>query len=105
MGKIHFIERGTHPENLVNVDKAEHIWDTGIWYVAGETAERLLGGTVFLHEAQDSPSFFGGQILSYRMMECGPDKGKIIFRFKASMDAKGVRSAGGWGMEKKIDFD
>lgn len=105
MATIHLIERGDFPENLVRLDAAAHEWESGFWYVSKETAERLVGGTILLHEAQDKPSRFGGEILGYRVVEDGPDTGKVAFRFRASKDAVGRRSGpGGWGMEKRIDW-
>lgn len=110
MNIIHVIERADFPENLKRVDKeidpSTHIYDSGFWYVAVATAERLVGGRIYLHETQTGPSRFGGTILGFQIAGEGKDKGKIIFRFQASSDAKGVRtSKDGWGMEKKIVLD
>ena len=106
MNRIHLIERGDFPENLVRIEKENHIYDSGFWFVAQATAERLVGGQLYLHDAKDKPARFGGTILGYRVAEGGANEGKIVFRFQASMDAKGVRAGReGWGMEKKIVLD
>jgi hypothetical protein len=106
MNRIHLIEKGNFPENLVRIDKENHVYDSGFWFVAQATAERLVGGNLYLHDAQDKPARFGGNILSYRVAEDGANEGKIVFRFQASMDARGTRTGReGWGMEKKIVLD
>jgi hypothetical protein len=106
MNRIHLIEKGDFPQNLVRIDKENHVYDSGFWFVAKATAERLVGGNLYLHDAQDKPSRFGGTILSYQVAESGENEGKIVFRFQASMAAKDVPAGReGWGMEKKIVLD
>lgn len=103
MATIHFIEKGNFPQNLVRLDKDTHEWESGFWVVAKDTAERLIGGLILLHTAQDQPSRFGGEILNYRIVEGGDHDGKVAFRFRASKDSVGIRAGrDGWGMEKKI---
>lgn len=70
--------------------------------VGDETAAALVGGDIYLHDAQAEPSYFGGTILSCRRLTTGDDAGRLVFRFRASQTHKGNRSPDGWGREKKI---
>ena len=74
--------------------------------MAEETAQRLVGGDLFVHSSQSESSHFGGKILSYRVHHDHnkPDiDGRLVFRIKPSPEHKGVTAGrDGWGMEKKI---
>lgn len=99
MPAIHLIENA---DVLTCVDRANHEWESGDWYVSREAAEQLVGGDLYLHKAQDAPSTFGGRIIAYRIHEAGsPLAGKVVFRFVFAPPYRGVISRGGWGMEKK----
>lgn len=100
MASIHFVERlgNFHP-----VDKGSAEWESGYWVVSLETADRLIGGHIYLHDGQDKPSRFGGQILSYRVHVGGELDGRIVFRFRPLASCKNVTTnREGWGNEKKI---
>lgn len=100
MPAIHFIER---LENVHVVDKAANEWESGYWVVNPDTAQKLVGGQIFLHRGQEKPSHFGGDILSFRAQVGGELDGRLIFRFRFNPACKGIRAArGGWGNEKKI---
>lgn len=102
MAAIHLIER---LGNMVCVDKEKHEWESGKWAVSFETAQRLVGGHLYLHQGQDKPSYFGGKILSFYMLSEseGELSGRIVFRFIASKDHKDVKAGrDGWGNEKKL---
>lgn len=102
MASIHFIER---QKAMVCIDKEKAEWESGKWAVSEETAQKLVGGDIYFHLAQDKPSYFGGKIVSFRVL---PDTeedcpGRIVFRFSAGMQFKDVRAGNdGWSMEKKI---
>ena len=100
MPAIHFIERH---ENVHPTDKEKGEWESGDWVVSEETAQRLVGGHIYLHHAQDEPSHFGGEILSFHVLSSGSADGRVVFRFCASITCKGVKAGReGWGNEKKI---
>src|SRR5450759_2732399 len=100
MPAIHLIERH---ENVHPTDKAKGEWESGDWVVSEETAQRLVGGLIYLHRAQDEPSHFGGEILSFHVLSSGPEAGRIVFRFRAAISCKGVKAGReGLGNEKKI---
>jgi hypothetical protein len=98
--QIHFIEK----ENLMTrEDKNTQNWETGFWAVSKEIADSLIGGDIYLHKAQDKPSYFGGLITSYKVKNRGIHEGRIIFQFTATTGHKGIKTGKtGWGMEKKI---
>jgi hypothetical protein len=99
-GDIHFIER---LGDIKRIDKESAIWESGWWAVVQETAEKLIGGRIFFHKAQDKPSFFGGTVTSYRVETEGALAGRLIFTFTFSPEFRGVRAGrDGWGMEKKV---
>lgn len=102
MSKIHLIERVT---NVRLCDKEKNIWDSYAWVISPDKAEKLIGGEIYLHKAQDKPSHFGGIILSYRILgsDAGSDAGRVVFNFKADLEYKDVKTdKQGWGMEKKV---
>ncbi len=95
---LHLIEKMGH---VSSVDLAAGIYESGWWAIPPETAEKLLGGWIYLHKAQDKPSFFGGTITAYRIVTNGEWTGRLIFTFTHYPAGKGVLSSGGWGNEKK----
>ncbi len=103
MAVVHLIERGVFPENLQCLDKENNEWESGFWVVAEDTAQQLVGGMICLHEAQDKRSFFGGEILGYRMVTGDDKKLRAAFRFRATPEGRDVRAGPeNWGQEKKV---
>ena len=97
---VHFIERMGHVRCL---DKAQSLYESGWWAISEQTAQELVGGRLYLHKAQDKPSFFGGTIQSCRVETEGEWPGRVLFTFVADLAGKGVRAGkDGWGMERKI---
>jgi hypothetical protein len=97
---IHLIER---LGNMKCLDKETSLWESGWWHVSTEIAQKLIGGNIFFHKAQDKPSYFGGTITKYRLETEGEWTGRILFSFAATMEFKGITtSRNGWGMEKKL---
>ena len=64
MAAIHLIER---LGKVQRVDKDANEWESGHWVLAEATARRLVGGQIYLHDGQERPSRFGGDIVSYRV--------------------------------------
>ena len=103
MHALHLIEKGDFPEYLKPVDKEKDEWESGFWAIIPETAERLVGGRIYLHKAQDMRSHFGGDILSFRIATEGKHAGRVAFRFRATGDAREVRAGlDNWSQEKKF---
>jgi hypothetical protein len=100
MAAIHVVER---LENLTRIDADLGEWESGFWVVSEDVAARLVGGLIYLHTGQLAPSHFGGEILASRVVESGEYLGRVVFRFRADIKCKNVRtSKKGWGNEKKI---
>lgn len=102
MSSIHLIER---LGNIARIDKEKNEWESGNWAVSEGTAQKLIGGNLYLHHGQDKLSHFGGKILSFRVLPEteGSLAGRIVFCFQPSMEYKNVNSGQeGWGNEKKI---
>lgn len=103
MPSIHFVER---KNNVRKIPNAPGEWESGYWVVSQSTADALVGGDLYLHENQDAASHFGGVILSWRLVAdpSTPDlNGRMVFRFRATPEHRGVRvGPAGWGNEKNI---
>lgn len=98
--KLHFIEKA---KVFKRINKEENTWESGNWVLSKQVAESSVGGDIYFHTEQAKPSYFGGEILSVAKIEEGPDAGRYIFTFKATMAHKGMKTEKqGWGMEKKI---
>lgn len=100
MAAIHLIEKG--PTLVKKVPDRENEYESGNWTVSVETAERLVGGDLYLHPRQDAPSDYGGRIVGYRVHEEGSAlAGRVVFRFVFSQAYRGVISRDGWGKGEK----
>lgn len=103
MAAVHFVERLNNVRPLPNTNGE---WESGYWVIAEDTAQRLVGGNLYLHSGQNEPSHFGGEILSYRVHrdESAPDiDGRVVFRIRPSRAHKGFQTGReGWGNEKKL---
>lgn len=100
MPDIHLIEQ---KGNIWKVKDTTDEWESGYWVVAEATAAKLVGGDLYLHSKQAEPSHFGGTILGFRVQPDGEVAGRFIFRFKATINHRGVLAGqDGWGNEKKL---
>lgn len=91
MASIHFICR-----DWLNLKRiSDDVWESGDWNVSEADAETLIGGMIYLHERKRTRSYFGGEILSYRIVytdNARPER--IVFRFRVVPDARGEQWAG-----------
>ena len=103
MPSIHLIER---TDNVRKTDRTANEWESGHWPVSEETAQTLIGGSLFLHRNKQQPSHFGGQITGYRVEQSGPTAGLVVFQLRAQMDCKDVKTdRKGWTKDLKIVAD
>ena len=103
MPAIHLIER---TDNVRKIERSGSEWESGNWPISEEAAKKLVGGSLYLHRGKQQPSHFGGQILSYRVEESGPNAGLVVFTLKARMDCKDVKTdRKGWSKDTKIVAD
>ena len=96
MPAIHFIAK--KQENVHPVRGTDGEWESGNWHVDEEKATALVGASLFIHEGQNAPSYFGGKIISFRPTEEG-----LVFRFKFDASCKGVVSPRGWSKGIKLE--
>jgi hypothetical protein len=85
--RTHFIE------NFGNVWQCPNSteFESGYWWRFGrKNADALIGGHIYLHASQSSPSHQGGVVVGYRIQKDGEFKGRYIFRFKPSAQHRGV---------------
>lgn len=103
MAAIHCIER---TDNVRKTDRLKNEWESGYWTLSEEAAQKLVGGSIYLHRGKQQPSHFGGRILSYRVEQSGPQAGCVVFTLEAAMDGKGVKTdRKGWTKDQKIAWD
>jgi len=103
MPSIHFVER---KNNIHRVQGTPDEWESGYWVVGRDTADRLVGGDLYVHSRQDAPSHFGGVILGWRLVD-DPNQpeiqGRLVFRIRATPLHRGVKvGPDGWGNEKNL---
>jgi hypothetical protein len=100
---IHFVER---TDNVRKTDRNRNEWESGCWPVSEETAQKLIGGTIYLHRSKQQPSHFGGEILSYRVEPSDTQAPCVVFTLRADADCKGIKTdRKGWSKDLKIFWD
>jgi hypothetical protein len=90
---IHFICKGRR--HICRIEGTTYL--SGYWNIDAYTAQQLVGGMVYFHEAKKQPSYFGGQVSSWRVAEeeDHPDHiGDIILTFEATTDGKNAKWSG-----------
>jgi hypothetical protein len=100
---VHLIER---LNNVRKLPGDQGFWESGYWAIAPETAERLVGGNLYLHSHQNKSSHFGGEIISYSIFQGENNSernGRIVFLIKPTPEHKNfLTNKAGWGNEKKF---
>lgn len=78
-------------------------YETGDWAVAPATADQCVGGSLFLHDRQRSPSYHGGRVLRWYRAGGEEPSARIVFVYRHMPDHSKV-SAGreGWSQEIKL---
>ena len=98
--KLHFIEKA---RDFKRIDKELNLYESGNWVLSKSVAESSVGGDIYFHKQQTKPSYFGGEIIQVSQLNDGPDAGRYVFTFRATIAHKNVvTEKQGWGMEKKI---
>jgi hypothetical protein len=87
MARIHFICRN----HLGVIPTKFPEFESGSWDIPEVDAKTLLGGTIFLHETKSSPSYFGGTISHYRVVEIDQaHSNRIVFTLTSTKEARGI---------------
>ena len=89
MSRIHLLcKKGEHLKETV---QKSGIWDSGNWVVTADEAQRLVGGTLYLHETKGKRSYFGGRITGFRPIVTNDKiRERTIFTFEFRPQAKDV---------------
>ena len=69
-------------------------YSSSAWHVPEWRAVALIGGKIYIHDSQKSPSRHGGEITGYKKHE----NGRITFFYKAELSCKGS-TVGNWSQE------
>ena len=97
---LHLVER---LRKLERISKNPDIYESGDWAIPEPRGHLYVGGNLYLHESQESPSYYGGKIIGFRMQPAGHENaGRMVLQFAALPSAKDVRTTKeGWGNEQK----
>jgi len=81
--------------NSIQHPNFDYAYISGKWVLDKATAQSLLGGLIFLHEAKTKTSHFGGLIYDWEYTPdmAKPTEDRISFKFLAVADGRYVR----WG--------
>ncbi len=66
-------------------------YESGFWDIPEAQARALVGGMLYLHQTKAEPSYFGGQVMGYRV--AGPDEvlpGRIVFTVLSQKEGKSM---------------
>lgn len=78
-------------------------YETGDWLVAPATADQCVGGSLFLHERQRSPSYHGGRVLRWYRAGGEAPSVRIVFVYRHMPDHSQVNAGReGWSQEIKL---
>jgi hypothetical protein len=89
MSSAHFICKSG--KGLSIVTKGSVIYRSRAWDIPVDDADRLVNGYIYFHETKAAPSYFGGKVTSYEIIEIDKAHSKRIeFTITADMQAKGA---------------
>jgi hypothetical protein len=100
--KLHLIEK---MRKMKPISKGSSTFESGDWTISEERAQLLIGATVYFHESQTGPSYYGGKIIGFCVIPFGsPNAGKIVIKFDRDEAAIGILTdREGWGNEQKTE--
>lgn len=99
MKAIHLIQYQDNPElrpKLIAPDS--QTYESGFWALPIQQAKSFIGGNIFFHEKQTSPSVFGGVIKDCWIQQDGKWKDRVVFKFEALASHEGIlpKNPDGW---------
>lgn len=60
------------------------------WDISSEDAEKLLGGIIYFHDTKRKPSYFGGIVRGYQIIDTNnAHSERVVFTIEATREAKG----------------
>jgi hypothetical protein len=85
------------------IDKATRTYVSAAWKISEASAEKLVGGKLFVHDGQNNASYFGGEIIGWERIAAND---RIVLKFIALPECKGVyarnQSLNNWSMELRF---
>lgn len=87
-------------EGLELVDNKRMLFTSDAWVKNGWTQETIVGAMLYMHQAQDSPSAFGGEILACELISPKTaDQPRDRFRFTLTSmhEGRGIQWRGNRG--------
>jgi hypothetical protein len=88
MNCIHLVCKGG--QNLSRVEKGKDEYTSGSWALSQADADRLIGGMLYFHETKARRSYFGGKVLSARVVENREKERRMVFTFKYLPEGRDV---------------
>ncbi len=78
--------------NIRPVTKGGAEFNCGDWDVSQSDAEALVGGLIHFHNKKSDPSYFGGRVERYKLVETDrAHKQRIVFTITSLKECKGVK--------------
>ena len=69
----------------------EDYWESGHWPLTEEEADRLVGGTVMLHETKKKLSYFGGEVIGFHPSVAADGyPGRFVLHIRSKAECKGL---------------
>lgn len=91
MSSIHLLARRNRQLPTAYRHLGDGVQLSGWWAVSETDAQRLVGGTLHLHDAKADMSWVGGAIVAYEVAaEGAPDAGRIGFHFRPNAGGRDV---------------
>jgi hypothetical protein len=84
----------------------DNLWESGSWDLDESQVKKLVGGEIYFHKKRGEPSFYGGEIVGYRVNQDGEYQGKIVLQLQHRLSCRNVRTdKSGWKKNAKIIED
>jgi hypothetical protein len=78
-------------------------YETGDWVMASATADQCVGGSLFLHDRQRSPSYHGGLVLRWYSVGGDRQSMRVVFVYRHLSGHSNVFAGlDGWSQEMKL---
>ncbi|MCT4553576.1 MAG: hypothetical protein N4A53_02725 [Pelagimonas sp.] len=87
-------------EGVELLDNKRMLFTSDAWVKNGWTPETIVGAMLYMHQAQNTPSEFGGEILACDLISpksSGQPNDRYRFTFKSMHEGRGVEWRGNIG--------
>ena len=78
--------------NHLGINPVRHpVYTSGSWDITETEAKRLVGGSIYFHETKAEPSYFGGTVVGYDVIDTENAHSKrIVFKLESRQDCRNV---------------